>query len=54
MFSNRANAQVVDSPYKVNSDDPTVTGLPKDSRQPPAPIDASIDKWFFISGQPSA
>ena len=28
--------------------------IPADSRQPPAAIESSIDKWFYISGSASA
>ncbi|RUS20364.1 inorganic pyrophosphatase, partial [Endogone sp. FLAS-F59071] len=40
----------VDSPYKITTSDEIYLGLPNDSRQPPAPIESSVDKWFFISG----
>lgn len=49
-----ANLTVADSPYKVADNDVAYANIPADSRQPPSPIDPSIDKWFFISGQPSA
>ncbi|KAH8927881.1 inorganic diphosphatase [Atractiella rhizophila] len=39
-----------DGPGKVSTSDPAYTSLPQDSRKPPAPVDPSIDKWFFISG----
>ncbi|BGP14554.1 hypothetical protein JCM10213_001903 [Rhodosporidiobolus nylandii] len=42
----RANLTVEGSPFKVANSD----SVPADSRQPAAPIDASIDKTFFISG----
>ncbi|TPX51561.1 inorganic diphosphatase [Synchytrium endobioticum] len=47
-----SNSNVDDSPYKVSKDDAVYKGVPVDSRQPPASIDPSIDKWFFI-GQPN-
>jgi len=33
----------------VRQNHPTYAGLPPDSRKPPAAIDPSINKWFFIS-----
>ncbi|CAO3697036.1 unnamed protein product [Rhizopus microsporus] len=39
------NTSVEGSPYKADSVD-----IPAASPQPAAPIDPSIDKWFFISG----
>ncbi|CAO3703642.1 unnamed protein product [Rhizopus stolonifer] len=39
------NTSVDESPYKVESVD-----IPEASPEPAAPIDPSIDKWFFISG----
>ena len=33
--------------------DPAQLNIPRADHQPPAPIDPSIDKWFFISGAPS-
>ncbi|RKO94234.1 inorganic diphosphatase [Blyttiomyces helicus] len=47
------NTNVPDSPYRVNTDDASYKALPTESRQAAAPIDASVDKWFFISGQPN-
>ncbi|KAI8809837.1 inorganic diphosphatase [Cladochytrium replicatum] len=44
-----SNVAVADSPYKVGAADPTYSGLPKESRIPAAPIDPSVDKWFFIA-----
>ncbi|KAG1783545.1 inorganic pyrophosphatase [Suillus placidus] len=37
------------SPGFVTRSDVTYANLPTDSRQPPAPIDPSISKWFYIS-----
>lgn len=48
---NTANATVVESPYKVNADDAEYAAVPKHSPLAPAPIDPSIDKWFFLSGK---
>ncbi|KAI9348591.1 inorganic pyrophosphatase [Obelidium mucronatum] len=48
-----ANTEVADSPYKVAVTDAAYTSLPADSRKPAAAIDASIDKWFYLSGKPS-
>ncbi|KAJ3008982.1 Inorganic pyrophosphatase [Thoreauomyces humboldtii] len=47
------NTNVEKSPYKVGTSDAAYTALPAASPKPAAPIDASIDKWFYISGQPS-
>lgn len=48
-----ANAAVGDSPYKVAQDDAQYAALPKASGKPAQPVDPSVDKWFFLSGQPS-
>ncbi|TPX34828.1 inorganic diphosphatase [Synchytrium microbalum] len=48
-----SNLSVAGSPYKVAKDDATYKGLPADSKQPDAPIDSSVDKWFYVSGQPN-
>ncbi|KAG1828068.1 inorganic pyrophosphatase [Suillus variegatus] len=37
------------SPGLVTRNDPTYANIPPDSRQPPALIDPSISKWFYIS-----
>lgn len=47
------NIEVAESPYKVSVEDAAYSAIPADSRQPALPIDASIDKWFFLSGQPA-
>jgi len=44
-----ANLTVENSPGRVSKNDPVYVNLPQDSRQPPAPIDPSISKWFYIS-----
>ncbi|KAI9023060.1 inorganic pyrophosphatase [Phycomyces nitens] len=46
---NTSNVSVEDSPYKVSSDDEVVASVPAENVLAPAPIDSSIDKWFFIS-----
>jgi len=43
------NVTVENSPGFVRPTDPVYANLPPDSRKPPAPIDPSISKWFFIS-----
>ncbi|KAG2224601.1 hypothetical protein INT45_003741 [Circinella minor] len=43
------NVSVEESPFKVTADDEVATSVPASDPQPPAPIDSSIDKWFFIS-----
>ena len=40
-----ANVSVEGSNDKIAQTDSTYTSLPADSRQPPAPVDPSIDKW---------
>lgn len=62
---NSTNTSVEGSPYKADSVDIPAVSIPSDvtsnsiltqiilsqaSPQPAAPIDPSIDKWFFISG----
>ncbi|KAI9341537.1 putative IPP1-inorganic pyrophosphatase [Zopfochytrium polystomum] len=46
------NTQVADSPFKVTKEDPVYKAIPPDSRKLPAPIDPSVDKWFFIPRKP--
>ncbi|KAH6569517.1 hypothetical protein BASA50_000147 [Batrachochytrium salamandrivorans] len=48
-----ANANVVDSPYRTVAGDAQYAALPKSSPKPALPVDPSIDKWFFLSGQPN-
>lgn len=43
------NLTIENSPGFVRPSDPVYANLPPDSRKPPAPIDPSISKWFFIS-----
>jgi inorganic pyrophosphatase len=43
------NTTVPHSPDRV---DPSSLDIPKGEHLAPAPIDPSIDKWFFISGAP--
>ncbi|KAL1923562.1 uncharacterized protein VTP21DRAFT_8542 [Calcarisporiella thermophila] len=45
-----SNVSVENSPYKVAADDEVVKRIPQEQKKPAAPIDPSIDKWFFISG----
>ncbi|KZO96439.1 inorganic diphosphatase [Calocera viscosa TUFC12733] len=44
-----SNLTVQTSPDLVTKNDPVYANLPRDSRKPAAPIDPSIDKWFYIS-----
>jgi inorganic pyrophosphatase len=44
----RTNVTVNHSPSRV--DPSALPSLPKGQDLKPAPIDPSIDKWFFISG----
>ncbi|KAK7058443.1 Inorganic pyrophosphatase [Paramarasmius palmivorus] len=43
------NITIANSPDFVRRDDPVYTNIPPDSRKPPAPIDPSVSKWFYIS-----
>ncbi|KAL1933412.1 hypothetical protein VTP01DRAFT_7502 [Rhizomucor pusillus] len=43
------NVSVEESRFKVAADDATVAEVPSENVEAPAPIDPSIDKWFFIS-----
>jgi len=43
------NLTVKDSLGHVERNNPAHANLPPDSRKPPAPIDPSISKWFYIS-----
>ncbi|KAG8903296.1 Inorganic pyrophosphatase [Tulasnella sp. 403] len=43
------NVTVAGSPGHTRSNDPGYQSIPPDSRQPPAPVDPSISKWFYIS-----
>jgi inorganic pyrophosphatase len=44
----RANATNPNSPDRV--DPSQLRNIPKGENLLPAPIDGSVDKWFFISG----
>jgi len=44
------NTTVDGSPQKVSTNDSAYKAIPAASPQPPAQIDPSIDKWFYISG----
>jgi inorganic pyrophosphatase len=50
LTSSSANVTVPHSPDRT---DPSQLNIPSGENQAPAPIDPSIDKWFFISGAPS-
>nr|CAG8435061.1 7322_t:CDS:2 [Entrophospora candida] len=41
---------VFGTPGHVSVDDPLFQSIPRESHTEPAPVDASIHKWFFISG----
>lgn len=47
------NTTVQGSPGEVSTSDPAYTSLPVANPQPPAPIDPSISKSFFISSAQS-
>jgi len=46
----RSNVSVQGSPYLVGAEDEVVKNIPAGAAKAPAPIDPSVDKWFFISG----
>ncbi|KAJ3169854.1 Inorganic pyrophosphatase [Geranomyces variabilis] len=50
---NVENTAVEKSPYQISTDSAEYKAIPAAAGKPPGPIDASVDKWFFISGQPS-
>lgn len=37
-------------PHSVDRAEPSKLNIPKGEDKAPAPIDPSIDKWFYISG----
>ncbi|KAG0207571.1 Inorganic pyrophosphatase [Mortierella sp. GBA30] len=45
-----SNVTVEKSPYLVTAEDDVVKNIPAAAGKPAAPIDPSVDKWFFISG----
>ncbi|KAF9143757.1 Inorganic pyrophosphatase [Mortierella sp. GBA39] len=45
-----SNVSVQGSPYLVGAEDEVVKNIPAAAAKPAAPIDPSVDKWFFISG----
>jgi inorganic pyrophosphatase len=47
----RANTTVAHSPDRT---DASQLNIPQGENKAPAPIDPSIDKWFYISGAPSS
>lgn len=48
LTSASANSTVEGSADRV--DQAQLAAIPRNETLPPAPIDGSIDKWFFISG----
>jgi len=48
-----ANVTVDDSPHRIGTTDSIYAAIPIANPQPPCAIDPSIDKWFYISGQPN-
>jgi inorganic pyrophosphatase len=48
LTSTSANSTVENSADRV--DQAQLAAIPRNENLPPAPIDGSIDKWFFISG----
>ncbi|KAJ6519966.1 inorganic pyrophosphatase, partial [Mycena sanguinolenta] len=46
------NITIKNSPGFIQRDQPLYTNLPPDSRKPPAPIDPSVSKWWYISSAP--
>jgi inorganic pyrophosphatase len=45
------NTTVSHSPERTDS---SSLNIPQGENKAPAPIDSSIDKWFYISGAPSS
>ncbi|KAF8948281.1 Inorganic pyrophosphatase [Haplosporangium gracile] len=45
-----SNVSVQGSPYLISAEDEVVKNIPAAAAKPAAPIDPSVDKWFFISG----
>ncbi|KAJ7170022.1 inorganic pyrophosphatase [Mycena filopes] len=46
------NITIKNSPGFIQRDQRLYTELPPDSRKPPAPIDPSVSKWWYISSAP--
>ncbi|KAK7064111.1 gamma-tubulin RING complex protein [Favolaschia claudopus] len=46
------NITIMNSPGFIPRDHPMYTNIPPDSRKPPAPIDPSVSKWWYISSAP--
>lgn len=40
----------VSVPHSADRTEPSKLNIPKHEEKAPAPIDSSIDKWFYISG----
>ncbi|KAJ3054847.1 Inorganic pyrophosphatase [Rhizophlyctis rosea] len=47
------NTTVQDSAYRVDSSDAQYQAVPAASPKPAEPLEPSVHKWFFISGQPN-
>ncbi|KAJ7040463.1 inorganic pyrophosphatase [Mycena alexandri] len=47
-----SNITIKNSPGFIQRDHRMYTELPPDSRKPPAPIDPSVSKWWYISSAP--
>jgi inorganic pyrophosphatase len=47
----RVNTTVSHSPERADGNQ---LNIPQGENKSPAPIDPSIDKWFYISGAPSS
>ncbi|KAF9146108.1 Inorganic pyrophosphatase [Linnemannia schmuckeri] len=45
-----SNVSVQGSPYLAGAEDEVAKNIPAAAAKPAAPIDPSVDKWFFISG----
>jgi len=43
------NVTVSNSPGHTSKSDSAYVSIPQDSRKPPAPIEPSVSKWFYIS-----
>ncbi|RMX70585.1 hypothetical protein D0869_16497 [Hortaea werneckii] len=49
-FANLVYSANTSVPHSNDRTDAAKLNIPKGDNQPPAPIDPSIDKWFYISG----
>jgi inorganic pyrophosphatase len=50
MTTNVHRSNLTNSNSKALVDQSALSSIPAGENLPPAPIDGSVDKWFFISG----